>query len=89
MERGDDFFLRAFADLGSCRQFGMSSGPIPWDKILLYGTVSGLEPDVLRVFTDIIRALDETYLEDQQVQEEKRRERDRTKGRRRRSKRAR
>lgn len=59
----------------------MSSGPIPWDKILLYGTVNGLEPDVLRVFTDIIRALDETYLEDQQVQEEKRRERDRTRGR--------
>jgi len=51
--------------------------------------MSGLEPDVQRVFSGIIRALDETYLEDHQVQEEKRRERDRTKGPRKRGKRAR
>ena len=67
----------------------MGLGPIPWDKIQSYGAMSGLEPDVQRVFSGIIRALDETYLEDHQVQEEKRRERDRTKGPRKRGKRAR
>lgn len=79
--RGDDFYLRAFWELSSCRQFGMTVGPIPWHRILAYGAWKRLDRGMLEVFIRVIREMDEVYLkhlnEDQQARsrESKRRTR--------------
>lgn len=62
--RGDAFYITAFWELSSCRQFGQFVGPIPWDKILQYGLVKGLDPEMLRVLEVVVRELDEVYLRD-------------------------
>ena len=70
-ERGDEFYIRAFWELSSCRQFYIVQGvkgahtvlgPIPWDKLVEYGERAGLEPDMMNVFSVVIRELDEFYL---------------------------
>lgn len=71
--RGDELYLRGFWELSSCRQFGgQVVGPIPWDKIMGYGERKGLDPEMLGVFCDVVRELDEAYLS-WQVQEQKQR----------------
>lgn len=62
MVRGDEFYMRAFWELSSCRQFGDVIGPIPWDKIMDYAERKHLEPDMIAVFEDVMRQLDEAYL---------------------------
>lgn len=59
---GDEFYLTAFWDLDTCRTFGLSVGPIPWDRIVDYTHYSGLEDDVARVFVRTIRTMDNVYL---------------------------
>jgi hypothetical protein len=63
-QRGDDFFIRAFWELSSCRDFGQFLGPIPWDKIILYGERKGLDEAMIGVLEVVIRELDEVYLRD-------------------------
>ena len=60
--RGDDFYIGAFWELSSCRQFGNVLGPIPWHRIVQYADRVRLEPDVHSIFVDVIRRLDETYM---------------------------
>lgn len=60
---GDDFYLRAFNNLGTCRQIGMSVGPIPWDRCIDYAERAGLEPDLIDAFVSVIRAMDAAYLD--------------------------
>jgi hypothetical protein len=72
--RGDEFYMHAFSELSSCRQFGDTIGPIPWHRIRQYGETRGLDEDMLRVFEHVIRLLDEAYLE-QQREEQKQRSR--------------
>lgn len=55
--------MRAFWELSSTRQFGQVVGPIPWDMIVLYGERAGLSLDMQRVFEEVVRELDEKYLE--------------------------
>jgi hypothetical protein len=62
--RGDEFYLRAFWELSSCRQFGFSVGPIPWHIIVEYGDRKGLDRGMMEVFEYVIRELDEVYLKD-------------------------
>jgi hypothetical protein len=69
-ERGDDFYMRGFWELSSCRIFGEVFGPIPWDKALHYGQHAGLEPDMLEVFLTVVRELDEHYLQWQNEQKQ-------------------
>lgn len=72
-ERGDVFYITAFWELSSCRQFYIVQGtkgahtvlgPIPWNHLVDYGERAGLEPDMLKVFIIVIRELDEFYLEE-------------------------
>jgi hypothetical protein len=62
--RGDDFYIRAFWELSSCRQFGQFVGPIPWDKIVAYGERKRLDSAMIDVLEVVIRELDEVYLSD-------------------------
>ena len=41
----------------------MSVGPIPWTAIFQYGSLKGLENDVLDAFIGVIMGLDGIYLE--------------------------
>lgn len=60
---GDQFYLEAFDELSSCRQIGMSVGPIPYDKIVWYSReILGFDEDSTSVFKSIIRELDNVYL---------------------------
>jgi hypothetical protein len=59
----DDFFMAAFWDLSSCRQFGFGAGPIPWDTMVAYAEFHGLEYDVACVFIQIMREMDGVWLE--------------------------
>lgn len=63
--RGDSFYIRAFWELSSCRQFGQVVGPIPWHHIVDYARFYHLDADMAEVFTVVMRELDETYLKDQ------------------------
>ena len=74
--RGDQFYLAAFWELSSCRDFGQFIGPIPWDKIVLYGERKGLDSDMITVLEVVIRELDEVYLSD--LREQRRAEQDRS-----------
>lgn len=70
---GDEFYIKAFWELSTGRQIGFSLGPIPWDQILLYAQMHGI--DDIEAFVEIIRALDSTHLTwvaDQQERERKR-----------------
>lgn len=60
---GDDFYLNAFYELSTCRQIGMSLGPIPWTAIIEFAEFSGLDSEILPVFVLSIRAMDAVYLE--------------------------
>ena len=70
--RGDDFYLRAFENLSSERQFGDALGPIPWSKIVLYGDRKHLDDAMVDVFVYVIRELDTAYLKWQRDQQERR-----------------
>lgn len=65
MLRGDDFYIRAFWELSSCRQFGQVVGPIPWHRIVEYARMYHLDDDLLDVFILVMRELDEAYLRQQ------------------------
>ena len=63
MVRGDDFWLDAFSELSTTRHFGTAIGPIPWNRIIDYGSRTGLGSGMIRVLTRVIRRLDGAYLE--------------------------
>lgn len=58
---GDEFYLKAFRDLHTCRQAGMELGPIPWDETVRYAQFYELEEDLIEPFLYIIRAMDVAY----------------------------
>ena len=58
----DQFYLAAFSELGTCRQFGFSAGPIPWDRIILFGEKAGLDNEMIPIFVRVIRAMDAAWL---------------------------
>lgn len=60
--RGDEFYMRAFWNLSSERQFGHAIGPIPWSKIIDYGERRNLDDTMMDVFEHVLRELDEAYL---------------------------
>lgn len=79
LQRGDDFYLRAFTDLSSERQFGHAIGPIPWSKIVWYGERRNLDDPMMRVFEFVMRELDEAYLKFQRDEQQRRIEQTRPK----------
>lgn len=68
---GDEFYMKAFWDLSTERQLGMGVGPIPWSRIFQYGNFYQLDEDLLDPFIQIIREMDNGYLEFQQDKKEK------------------
>lgn len=56
------FYITAFWELSSCRDFGYSIGPIPWTAIISYAREVGLDSSMRPVFSAVIRELDEAYL---------------------------
>lgn len=61
--RGDEFYIRAFAELSTTRNYGFTLGPIPWDRIVAYGSHKGLEPDMIDALVAVIREMDRAWLE--------------------------
>ncbi len=79
VERGDEFYLRAFWELSSERQFGQAIGPVPWSKIVQYGVRRNLDDAMMVVFESVVRNLDEAYLKWQRDQQKRRIEQTRPK----------
>ena len=59
----EGFYLEAFSRLSTCRQLGMSPGPIPWRDIRDYAIDAGLDWTETGVFTEIIHTMDSAWLE--------------------------
>lgn len=64
LRRGDEFYLTAFSELSSCRAFGTTIGPIPWNRILEYGAWKQLDRGMMELFVYVIREMDEAYIKD-------------------------
>lgn len=60
---GDEFYISAFWELSTCRQLGMSYGPIPWTDILIYGQFAGLDYEAFSIFVRVMRAMDSKFLQ--------------------------
>lgn len=58
---GDEFYLRSFYDLHTCRAVGMDLGPIPWNVTVQYAYHHKLEEDLIEPFVLIIRSMDSAY----------------------------
>lgn len=63
LQAGDVFYIKAFAELNTCRSTGMGVGPIPWEIIVKYGAFHGLDNELIQPFVEIIMGLDSLYLE--------------------------
>lgn len=69
----DEFWLGAFWELCSCRDFGQGSGPIPFTALTAYAEFARLDRDNTKLFIAVMRELDEVYMT-QLRQEQKRRQ---------------
>lgn len=72
MSQGEEFYIRAFWDLDTCRTMGFALGPIPWDRIRDYAAVHQLDEDLIEPFIRIIRELDKAFLEWEATEAERR-----------------
>lgn len=66
-------YYRCFLDLSSCRVNGMSLGPIPWDKIVMWGGIHGFMGEELQDLCYLVAKMDSAYLEYYTEKEKKRR----------------
>jgi hypothetical protein len=61
--------MAAFFRLSSCRSLSPGIiGPIPWNRIIDYGSRKGLDDVMMQVFEDVIWELDGIYREWHQAQ---------------------
>ena len=57
-------YLTAFYDLSTCRPYLMGGpGPIPWTAVRSYSEFLGLDRDLLRFFSSVVRVVDAAWLE--------------------------
>lgn len=59
---GLEMYYEAFTELSTCRNAGMSVGPIPWTAIDRYGQRYGFQGDGFDYLVRMVRALDDTFL---------------------------
>lgn len=59
---GYGWYWGSYIDLSSCRQLGMSAGPIPWTAIEQYAREQGLSTGEKYVFHRVIRGVDNKWL---------------------------
>lgn len=60
---GLEFYLEAFWDLHTCRQFGMDVGPIPWRDVEKYGSIHLDTAEEIEELHYLIRQLDNKFFE--------------------------
>lgn len=60
----------AFWKVGSCRQVGMGTGPIPWTAINDYAIRYRINGEDFEDFEHIIREMDGCYLEKQRAKQD-------------------
>ena len=65
----EDWLIRAFFRLSTCREIGMAVGPIPWSSIVDYADRAGLKGDSAETFTTIMMSLDHAYLADERARQ--------------------
>lgn len=58
---GDDFYIKAFWRLSTCRPQGLTPGKIPWFALVEYGHHVGLDDDTIELFELVISAMDNAY----------------------------
>lgn len=59
---GLDLYFDAFTDLSTCRQIGMSVGPIPYTAIIEYSRVHGFDYETSQLLLRYISEMDSAYL---------------------------
>ena len=59
-----DLILKAFSDLSTCRNVGMSLGQIPWTAINEYSEVNNFEGGAKKILIECILFLDSEYLKE-------------------------
>lgn len=55
-------YLEAFWDLHTCRQIGMSLGPIPWTSVNIWATMNLTSEDSIKDLHYFVRKLDSEFL---------------------------
>ena len=60
---GLDSYFEAFVELSTCRELGMSSGPIPWTAVDRYAERHGYRGEGFVYLLQMIRAMDAAFLE--------------------------
>lgn len=63
MEEGLGLYLRAWMDLDSSRQFGLSIGPIPWAAVEQYCRANDYDEEMSEDVHYLVRSMDDAYLE--------------------------
>lgn len=69
----DEFYLEAFARLGTERQQGFGEGPIPITSIFAYVKHYGFNDEEQHDFAEIIMLMDAEYLQEQAAKAKKER----------------
>ncbi len=60
---GLEIYYKAFHRLSTTRSFGMSMGPIPWDKVEMYCVAMGYSPDAKDSVHYMISSMDGAYMD--------------------------
>jgi hypothetical protein len=61
---GDEFYFSAFWELSSTRALGFSGvGPLPWNHVRDYAVQKGMDDGMISMFQELLRAMDNAYLE--------------------------
>ena len=68
---GLDLYWKAFSDLNSDRQIGMSEGPIPWSAIHRWGFRQGIWGEEFERLSAVIQGMDMAFLDFRASQGEK------------------
>lgn len=63
--------MSAFWALSTCRQMGFSPGPIPWNHVHAYAEFAGLDRENGFAFSEVMRAMDNAWLDYQAEEQSK------------------
>lgn len=61
-----DMIIDAWSTLGTCRQFGMVTGPIPYTAVLAWCGEEQLDDDMRRLVVAVLKRLDRDFMDRQQ-----------------------
>lgn len=58
-----ELYHRCFMDCSTCRAIGMGVGPIPWESVMQWASLNGMESDDADAMWRVITIADSEYLE--------------------------